>query len=136
MDELPQGLAGAPLTTVNDADGACRHHCPMKRSMLFALAALTTWAAAAAEPPASLTTYRCYLCHADRETRAGPAFEEVAARYRGTPRAVDVIADEIRSGLRTGGPWHMPPHPEVSERDARTMARYILSLKPEPASTK
>ncbi len=99
--------------------------------MLVAMAALAAGSAAAAEPPGSLTTYRCYLCHADRETRAGPAFADVAARYRGKPGAADRIADQIRSGLSTGGPWHMPPHPEVSERDARTMARYILSLTPD-----
>jgi len=27
------------------------------------------------------------------------------------------------------GPWRMPPHPEVSQADAREMVRYILSLK-------
>lgn len=103
----------------------------MKRAMLLAMVALSAGTAAAAEPPASLTQYRCYLCHADHETRAGPAFADVAERWRGTPGAAGLVADEIRSGLRTGGPWHMPPHPEVSERDARTMARYILSLTPD-----
>ena len=75
-----------------------------------------------------LTEHKCYICHADHEAKAGPAYADVAARFRGTRDAVPVIAAEIRNGVRGGGPWHMPPHPEVSASEARTMARYIMSL--------
>ena len=98
----------------------------MKTTLL--LAALLTQAAFAAEPPPSLTHYRCYICHSDRETLVGPAFADVAAAYQGRRDAVPSIAKDIRDGLRTGGPWHMPPHPEVSAEEARAMARYIMSL--------
>ena len=40
-----------------------------------------------------------------------------------------LVADKIRSGVHSGGPWHMPPHPEVSKVDAATMARHILAIK-------
>lgn len=80
------------------------------------------------DPRVLLTQYKCYLCHADRETKAGPAYVDVAARLRDHPKAVSRIAMEIRRGIRRGGPWHMPPHPEVSLADARVMARYIMSL--------
>jgi len=82
------------------------------------------------DPQALLTHYKCYICHADRETKAGPAYVDVAAQYRKAPDAISVIALEIRRGLRHGGPWHMPPHPEVSVAEARAMARYIMSLRP------
>ena len=82
------------------------------------------------DPQTLLTQYKCYICHADRESKAGPAYVEVAERFRANPNAVSVIALEIRRGLRRGGPWHMPPHPEVSAPEARAMARYIMSLKP------
>lgn len=36
---------------------------------------------------------------------------------------------DIVSLLVGEGPWHMPPHPEVSDADARRMVRYILSLQ-------
>lgn len=77
-----------------------------------------------------LTRYKCYICHADREAKAGPAYADVAAYYRGRPDAVTKIATDIRRGLRSGGPWHMPPHPEVTPAEARAMARYIMSLGP------
>lgn len=86
--------------------------------------------AAAAEPPPGLTHYRCYICHSDQKPLAGPAFADVAKTYRGRRDAVDRIARNIRDGMRTGGPWHMPPHPEVSVAEARDMARYIMSLQP------
>jgi cytochrome c551/c552 len=37
-------------------------------------------------------------------------------------------------GAHSGGPWHMPPHPEVSKADAVTMARYILAIKTGPVN--
>lgn len=79
-----------------------------------------------------LTQYKCYICHADRETKAGPAYADVAAYFRDRRDATATIAREIRRGLRRGGPWHMPPHPEVSPAEARTIARYILSLSQQP----
>lgn len=88
-----------------------------------------------AEPPPSLNHYRCYICHSNQETLVGPAFAAVAAAYRGRRDAVTRIANDIRAGIRGGGPWHMPPHPEVSPEEARTMARYIMSLAPHETET-
>jgi cytochrome c len=80
-------------------------------------------------PQALLQQYKCYVCHADVETKAGPAYIDVAAKYRGNANAVAILSASIRNGIRGNSPWHMPPHPEVSGADARIMARYILSLK-------
>jgi cytochrome c551/c552 len=85
-------------------------------------------AAGAEEPRALLQHYKCYVCHSDTESRTGPAYTDVAAKYRGRARAVPEVAAVIRKGARSGGPWHMPPHPEVSDAEAKAMARYILSL--------
>ena len=89
-------------------------------------------AASPQEPPSSLERYRCTICHAPYETLAGPAFADVAAKYAGDRDAIAKIAYMIRRGVRSGAPWHMPPHPEVSAADARTMARYIMSLSAVP----
>jgi len=83
----------------------------------------------AADAQALLTHYKCYICHADREAKAGPAYVDVAASLRDRKDAVSVLARTIRRGMRSGGPWHMPPHPEVSAAEARVMARYIMSLR-------
>jgi cytochrome c len=96
-----------------------------------ALAALSlAWSIAHAESPqALLERYRCYVCHADQETRTGPAFVDVATRYRGDAQAEGRLVPEVRKGTHGSGPWHMPPHPEVAAADARTMVRYVLSLR-------
>lgn len=104
----------------------------LRGALMACLVGASAAAAAPADPPASLERYRCTLCHAERETLAGPAFADVAAKYAGDRQAVAKIAQDIRQGLRSGAPWHMPPHPEVSRSDARTMARYIMSLTAAP----
>ena len=101
--------------------------------VLLAAASFSVAGGAPAKPPDSLTRYRCYDCHSDREAVVGPAFADVAVFYHGRHDAVSKIAVDIRAGIRTGSPWHMPPHPEVSSSEARAMARYILSLDPERA---
>ena len=102
----------------------------------LALALPLAAASAGSEPPPGLTHYRCYICHSDREPLVGPAFLDIAETYRTKPDAVSFIASEIRSGVRGGGPWHMPPHPEVTQAEARAMARYIMSLQPATADKK
>jgi cytochrome c551/c552 len=101
---------------------------------LLALIVPLAAAAAAAKPAGDARTllakYKCYICHADRETKAGPAYADVAAHYRGRRDAVALLAREIRGGIKGGSPWHMPPHPEVPASQARTIARYIMSLAP------
>jgi len=94
----------------------------------------TAWAANPA-PQALLEQYRCTICHAERDAGAGPAWVDIAKHYRGIKQANKLVTDKIRSGARSGGPWHMPPHPEVSRADASTMARFILSTKIEPVDT-
>jgi cytochrome c len=84
----------------------------------------------AEDVPALLQTYNCRLCHSDYETRTGPAFVDVAAKYRAKKNAASTIVAVIRKGVHGEGPWPMPPLPEVSPADARRMAEYILSLKP------
>jgi cytochrome c len=102
----------------------------MKFAVAAAAVALFGVGAARAEDvPALFQKYRCSICHADHEPKAGPAYVDVATAYRGNPKAARTIATLIKKGAHGGGPWHMPPHPEVSDAEAGAMARYILSLK-------
>src|SRR5208282_5628747 len=96
--------------------------------LLFTLAMSTSGVANAQTAQDLLQRYRCYSCHADNETKAGPAYVDVAAKYAGNRQAITIISGFVKKGAHGGGPWHMPPHPEISAADARSMARYILSL--------
>ena len=41
-----------------------------------------------AGPPPSLSRYRCYICHSDRETLVGPAFADIAAFSKATAEEI------------------------------------------------
>lgn len=97
--------------------------------LIFACACVGIAAAHADDAPTLLRKYDCYSCHADTAPKTGPACVDVASKYRGDAKAAAKIATVIKKGKQGGRPWHMPPHPEISDAQARTMARYILSLK-------
>jgi hypothetical protein len=40
----------------------------------------------------------------------------------------------IRRGQHGSSPWNMPPHPELTRAEARSIALYIVALKPEAAA--
>ena len=84
----------------------------------------------AQEARALLQKHNCTICHATEEAGAGPAFVDIAEKYKGNPKAAAILRAVVKNGKHGGGPWHMPPSPEVTDADAEIMVRYILSLKP------
>ena len=101
------------------------------KTFLALLSLAFSCAAAPAGPDVQqqLAQYRCSICHAERETLAGPSYADIAAAYRNQKQAATLLAARIRVGAHGGGLWHMPPHPEVSKAAADAMARYILTVK-------
>ncbi len=72
----------------------------------------------------------CTACHMIDKRKYGPKMTEVAAKYAGDTSAVGKLAAKIKAGGT--GVWGediMPPQPQVSDADARTIAEYILALK-------
>lgn len=84
--------------------------------------------ARAQDAPALMKRYDCYICHADDQTKTGPAFTDVAAKYRGDSKAAAKLTAVVRKGRHGSGPWPMPPLPQVPNADAAKMVDYILSL--------
>lgn len=72
----------------------------------------------------------CLACHQIDKRKYGPNFKEVAARYADQKNAVDMLARKIRrGGTGVWGEDVMPPQPQVSAAEARTLATFVLSLK-------
>jgi cytochrome c len=73
----------------------------------------------------------CMACHMIDKRKYGPQFYEVAEKYAGDSAAVGKLAAKIKAG-GTGvwGEDYMPPQPQVSDADAKTIAQMILALKP------
>ena len=74
----------------------------------------------------------CMACHMIDKTKYGPQFNEIGSKYIGNKAAVETLAAKIKAG--GAGVWGddpMPPQPQVSDADAKTMAELILALKPK-----
>jgi len=72
----------------------------------------------------------CMACHAIEQKRLGPSMKQVAAKYDGDSSAADRLAKKIREGgVGVWGQMPMPPQPQVSEADAKTLVEYILAIK-------
>jgi len=70
----------------------------------------------------------CLACHAVQKKVVGPAYRDVANKYRGDKKAEDELVKKVLKG--SSGVWGdvpMPPNP-VSEADARTLVKWVLSL--------
>ena len=91
---------------------------------------LAVSAARAQDSETLLQKHNCTICHAREEAGAGPAFVDIAEKYKANPKADAIVRAVIKKGKHGSGPWHMPPAPEVPDADAEKMARYILSMKP------
>ena len=98
--------------------------------LILAVAAFTAGAAHGQEGRSLLQRYDCYICHADTETKTGPAFVDVAARYGRDPKGVAALTAMVKKGAHGSGPWQMPPMPQVPDADMRKIVDYILALKP------
>ncbi len=70
----------------------------------------------------------CLGCHAVDKLVVGPAFRDVAARYKSDAGAAASLARKIRDGGQ--GVWGqvpMPPNPALSDADARLISEWVLT---------
>src|SRR5205823_11920510 len=72
----------------------------------------------------------CLGCHKEHEKLVGPAYADVAKKYKSTTENIAMLANKIiKGGAGNWGDVPMTPHPNLSETDAKEMASYVLSLK-------
>ena len=72
----------------------------------------------------------CLTCHKINEALTGPAYQAVSQRYEATPEVIDTLSQKVITG--GAGKWGsipMSPHPTLSKDDAKSMVKYILSLR-------
>lgn len=79
----------------------------------------------------------CLGCHARDHKVSGPAWSQIAGKFRGRtqPEVVTALADSIRRGsVGTWGQIPMPPHPQMTEAQATAAVAYILSTDEREAN--
>lgn len=72
----------------------------------------------------------CYSCHKINQKLVGPAYSDVAKRYKNQAAAVNSLVNKIlKGGAGNWGQVPMTPHPQLSKKDAAKMVQFILSLR-------
>lgn len=96
-------------------------------AVLVAAGILSVPAAQASE--ALLKKYNCVACHQVDKKMVGPAYKDVAKKYKGDKAAAAALAKKVKQGSK--GVWGavpMPPNAAASDADIRQMVEHILSL--------
>ena len=95
-----------------------------------AAAAIVLASGAQAQDPAKLAQEKgCLACHQIDKKLVGPAYKDVAAKYRNDKNAVPKLVKKVREGGQ--GVWGQVPMPpnNVSEQEAQTLVKWVLSQK-------
>lgn len=99
------------------------------KAVLIAAAMLSMSAGVASANQALAQKKACMSCHQVAKKVVGPAFKDVAAKYKGDAKAADHLFQVIKKGGK--GVWGqipMPPHPQVADDDAKKLVAWVLSL--------
>ena len=105
------------------------------KSRLIALAAGAALAAALSAPALAdeageklLKDKGCTACHTNDKKVIGPAYKDVAKKYKGDAGAAATLAEKvIKGGQGVWGPIPMPPN-KVTDDEAKKMVATILAL--------
>lgn len=91
----------------------------------LALAASSGWAAT---PDEAMGKAGCVACHAKDKKLVGPAFKDIAAKYKGQD-VVAKLTDKVRKGgSGVWGPIPMPPNgpDKINDADLKAVVESIL----------
>ena len=71
----------------------------------------------------------CLACHSVEAKVVGPAFKDVAAKYKGKGAEGKLIAKVKAGGSGVWGPVPMPANsPQVKDDDIKTIVTWVLTL--------
>lgn len=70
----------------------------------------------------------CLGCHAINSKIVGPAYHDVAERYRNNPQALATVMANIKAGgANKWGEMAMPPFSLLSDAELKALAEFVLS---------
>ena len=88
---------------------------------------------ASAEPDGSTIANQnaCMGCHAVDRKLVGPAYQDVAAKYKGDAGAQAKLIKKVREGgMGNWGQIPMPANPKIADADLKTVIDWVLAGAP------
>ncbi len=102
----------------------------MNKALIAAAVGLSLASGAALANADLAKAKNCMACHAIDKKLVGPSYKDVAAKYASDKDAAAKLAKKIREGgVGAWGQIPMPANPQVSEAEAVTLARWVLTIK-------
>lgn len=104
----------------------------MKKTLItLAMGASALLCAAPAFADLALATSKnCMACHAVDKKLVGPAYKDVAAKYKGDKTAADKLALKVmKGGSGVWGAVPMPANAQVNEAEAKKLVAWVLATK-------
>ena len=102
----------------------------MNKSLIVAALGLSLASGAALASADLAKAKNCLACHATDKKVVGPSYKDIAAKYASDKDAAGKLAKKIREGgVGVWGQIPMPANPQVSDAEAQTLARWVLSVK-------
>lgn len=102
----------------------------MKKIVIALMATAGVFAAGAAHADEALAKAKgCFACHAVDKKLVGPAYKDVAAKYKGQGDAVAKLSAKVKAGGK--GVWGevpMPPN-NITDDEAKKLVTWVLSQK-------
>ena len=101
----------------------------MKKILLLAAAAVAFSAPAWADPEAAMKKANCLTCHTKDKKLVGPAFKDIAVKYKGQADAPAKLFDKVRKGgSGVWGPVPMAPNTaaQINDADLKAAIEFIL----------
>ena len=73
--------------------------------------------------------HNCLACHQVDKKVLGPAYKEIAKKYKGQADAGAKLAEKVKKGgSGVWGPVPMPPNPAAPDADIKKLVDWILKL--------
>jgi cytochrome c len=98
--------------------------------LLLSAALLAAGAAAAGGAQANedlAKKHQCLACHQIDKKSVGPAYKDIAKKYKGQADAVAKLSDKVKKGgSGVWGPVPMAPNPAVPDADIKTLVEWVL----------
>ena len=103
------------------------------KSLILAIAVafsgLAGTPAVAADAAPLLQKGGCLACHSVDKKILGPAYKDVAAKYKGQKDAVDMLVKKVKAGgSGVWGPMPMPPNAgKLSDDEFKSVVEWVLA---------